>query len=184
MSQEFSGTTSGGSGGGVIIAAIMLVLVFSGPIFGSLYPLASGAALVAGLATNAVLSISARGLSPEGRLPLSMLAALVVFWPMMRLDYRLATFPPYRIARHIVRVVLIGSYFALVTFGDSGGRWLPTSIAQVRWLVTDQTHLVALVIGAIIGHLVLTRAKRIGARWSSALELVRLRPADREHPSM
>lgn len=160
----------------MLLFCAFVVLVFSGPIFGSLYPLAAGVALVAGLVTDGVLRVAARTLDASSRLPIDMLAALVVFWPMMRLDHRLATtVPPYRLARHVARVFLIAAFISMAMANESGGQWMPRSIGQLRALA-DSRHLAVMAVAAVFAHWFLTRRGTVHARWDEALGFVRLRP--------
>src|SRR6185295_2141895 len=114
--------TPGTPGGGTGLGVFLLAIPFAGPIFGTLYPLASGTALVVGLVVNALLAGMARGLSPEGRAAIALITAIVVFWTMSRLDHRLGEFLPYRIVRHVIRLALIGAFFSLTVLNESGGR--------------------------------------------------------------
>jgi hypothetical protein len=171
-------SSGGGSGAGVVILKFIIVLVFAGPIFGGLYPMATGLAVAAGFTATGLLR-GAASLSESDRTTIGAIVALVAFWPLMRLDHRLAaTIPPYRLGRHVLRLVLIGGYVSLVTMNESGPRFMPTSFAQARFVFSDPKHLVALAVGAVAAHLWLTRWTASRARWERALEIFRLRPAN------
>jgi hypothetical protein len=148
---------------GVVVAEVFLLFLFGAPIFGTLYPMAAGAALIAGYATRTLLGAIAPGLGADGRLPFALLAAALVFWPMSRFDHRLAdASASYRSGRHVVRVILLAFALTFWTFGRGGGA------------VTSM--LVMVVVWGVIAHLVLTRAARFRDHWHGLLELVRLRP--------
>jgi RNA polymerase sigma-70 factor, ECF subfamily len=68
-------SAAGGSGAGMLLVRLFVILIFAGPIFGTLYPLATGVALVAGVATNVMLAGSAHSLGVEGRLAVGMIIA-------------------------------------------------------------------------------------------------------------
>ena len=161
----------------LMVAAAAIVFVYSGPVFGSLYPLATGVAVGAGLFVNAVLRDGAPGLGADGRLPFSMLATAVAFWPMMRLDYRLVTtIPVYARVRHIARLILIGAFFSLATLDRTGGPFFPRSFGQVAKIFTDPPHLVVFVVGVIAARWMLAKATRLRATWGAAMEFLMLRP--------
>jgi hypothetical protein len=161
----------------LMVAAAAIVLVYSGPVFGSLYPLATGVALGAGFFVNAVLRGGAPGLGADGRLPFSMLATAVAFWPMMRLDYRLVTtVPAYARVRHAARLVLIGVFFSLATLDRTGSRFFPRSFRQVTAIFTDPSHLIVFVIGALGARWMLAKATRLRATWGAAMRFLMLRP--------
>src|SRR5215467_12852901 len=132
----------------LMVAAAAIVFVYSGPIFGSLYPLSTGVALIVGFMVNAVLRVGAPSLDAGGRLPFAMLATAVTFWPMMRFDYQLATsVPAYARVRNVVRLVLIGAFFSLAMLDQTGGRFFPRSFGQFARIFTDPSHLVVFAIG-------------------------------------
>jgi hypothetical protein len=162
---------------GLILAAAFVVFLFSALIFPTLYPMASVVAVAAGFATNGALRVLAPSLAADSRLPFAMLATVIVFWPVMRLDHRLAaTVAPYRILRHIARVFLIACVFSLISLNDGPGA--PRSIAQARLVMADSHFLPVLAVTAVLAHLLLTKASRLRATWDWGLELVRLRPSD------
>jgi hypothetical protein len=164
-----------GMDGGTILFAAFVVFIFSPVIFGTLYPIATGAALVASFATQGFLRVAAPGTAPDSRLPFAMLAALVVFWPLSRLDHRLAaTVPPYRMARHVARVALFAGFCTLMSLNPSRG--LPRSPIELRMVLANPFALPLFAAIAILTHLFLVRAKRTRAMWDTALEFFRLRP--------
>jgi len=160
------------------IAGAFIVVLFSGAIFGSLYPLATGTAAAAYFAMDGALHSIMPRLSDSDRLPLVGGATLVVFWFMCRLDHRLAaTITPYRVVRHLARVVLIATFLTLNTISEPGRNgWMPRSMFEVRLLFADPRFLPVIAVAAVIAHLFLTRAKTTRVRWDRALEFVRLRP--------
>jgi len=162
----------------LMIAGAFIVAVFSGPIFGSLYPLATGTAAAAYFAMDGMLHSIMPRLDDSSRLPFVGGATLVVFWFMSRLDHRLAaTIPPYRLVRHVARVVLIAILLTLNTIGLPGRNgWMPRSLFEVRLVLADRRFLPVMAVAAVIAHLFLTRAKGMRARWDRGLEFVRLRP--------
>lgn len=151
------------------------MLIFSAPIFLCLYPLAAGTALAVSLTSNKFLR--GAGFAPDNALPVSILVFLVVFWPMSRLDHRLAeNVPPYRLVRHVARVVLTGFFLTLYTAGGVGGELImPRSIAQVQLMLASSTHLITMAIAMVFAHLLLTRAKGLQAYWDNGLEIFKLR---------
>jgi hypothetical protein len=161
----------------LMLAAAAIVFVYSAPIFGSLYPLSTGVALIVGFTVNGILRVGAPSLGADGALPFSMLASAIAFWPMMRLDYRLATtVPAYARVRHIARLVLMGAFFSLATLDQTGGRFFPRSFGQFARIFIDPTHLVVFAIGVLAARWMLAKATRLHATWDSGLRLARLRP--------
>jgi len=149
---------------GILVAEVLFLLVFAGPLFGTLYPLAAGAALATGLVTNGMLRVEAPGLGADGRLPVALLAGAVVFWWASRLDHRFADrVRAYRAVRHVVRVLLLAIALTFWTFGRGGGD--PTGVLPV------------VLLSAVAAHLALTRAHRFREHWHYLLELARLRPS-------
>jgi hypothetical protein len=119
---------------GVWLGELFLLLVFGAPIFGTSYPMAAGAALAAGYATRTLLGAIAPGLGADGRLPFALLAAAVVFWPVSRLDHRLAdSSATYRAARHVARVVILAFALTFWTFGRRGGALSSMLVMVVVW---------------------------------------------------
>ena len=165
----------GGGGGGCSFG--LVVLLFAPLFFGTLYPLSTLAATTAGFATNAILRVSAPNLGSDGRTPFALLAAAIVFWPMMRYEHRLALRNRgYRIGRHWARLVLIGVLFSLIVINQGeNGNWMPRSLAQVLALFTDQRRFIAFAVGAVLAHLVLTRAQGFRTWWNIAFGIVGLR---------
>jgi hypothetical protein len=125
------------------VALGFIVLLFSGVIFGTLYPLATGTAAAAYFAMDGALHSIMPLLSDTDRLPLVGGATLVVFWFMCRLDHRLAaTITPYRLVRHVARVVLIATFLTLNTISEPGRNgWMPRSMFEVRLLLADSRFL-------------------------------------------
>jgi hypothetical protein len=161
---------------GLLLGSIILVVIFSGVIFPSLYPLPSLVAFLGGAVADKVLSVVDPGLDASSRLPIAMLAAAIVFWPMMRLDYRLAAgFAPYRIGRHVLRLFIIGAFSSLSSMADlfrfsfTARGWRPV-------LFSDPEHFITFVVFAVAAHLFLTKATRARGYWTKALTVLRLRP--------
>jgi hypothetical protein len=97
---------------------------------------------------------------------------------MSRLDHRLAaSIAPYRLARHVARVILIAMLLTLSTISENGRNgWMPRSAFELRLLFADSRFLPVMAVSAVVAHLFLVRAKVIRARWERGLEFVRLRP--------
>jgi hypothetical protein len=149
---------------GVAVAELFLLFIFAAPLFGTLYPMAAGAALAAGLATRALLGVTAPGLGADGRLPFALLAAAAVFWPVSRFDHRLAERNrAYRAGRHVARVVILAFALTFWTFGRRGGAATSMLLMVAVW--------------GVVAHLVLTRAERFRAHWHGLLQLAQLRPS-------
>lgn len=108
--MAYGGGGGGGFGlliGNVIFSFFMMAVVWM-PTIG-LYPVSIGAALFAGFGSASML---ARVLPPDGR-EVAALGGVIIGWIvaglMMRLEYRLAEkVLLYRLARHIVRLLLLG----------------------------------------------------------------------------
>ena len=101
-------------------------------------------------------------LPPSGHVPLIPLAARIA---------------PYRLTRHVARVILIAAFLTPSTISEpvrSG--WMPRSMLELRVLLADQRIYIVMIFWAIVAHLVLLRAKGFHARWDRGLEFVRLRP--------
>jgi len=162
---------------GLLLGYGFIFLLFAGPIFGTLYPIPSGCAVIAGLLTNRVLETIAPHFDAADRLPGSLLAGAIVFWILSRIDHRLAErIPSYRTIRHVLRVAAIGTFFSIVVLNDRGGRWLPTSLAEAEAVLLNPSHLVAMIVGAVGAHFLLTKAKGFREIFHQILELAWLRP--------
>jgi hypothetical protein len=179
-SENFQMPTATGNVGGwnpfLTLANAFIVCLFCVPIFGSLYPMATGAAVATYFAVDRALR--AVILDDSSRLPFVGVAALVVFWFTSRFDHRLAaTFAPYRYARHVARVLLVATFITMQTISVNGrGGWMPRSAFEVEVLVTDHRFLPVMAVAAVIAHLFLTRATGLRERWDRSLEFLRLRP--------
>ena len=162
------------AGGGGGLGIFIFVFIFGAPIFGSLYPLAAGSALAAGLATNAFLHTAMPGLDPAIRGAVALLAGLFVFWPACRLDTRMgAVLPPYRWIRHALRLFLVAGLLTGPTFRvPDGANWL--AYLPMRLLGALANPFALLIVGAI-AHYLLTR-KGLRRWWRIGLEILRLRP--------
>ena len=77
---------------GLFLAGSFIVFCLSAPIFGTLYPVASGAALATGLATDALLRHVVPAWDSSDRVAISLPAAIVTFWIASRLDHRAAAY--------------------------------------------------------------------------------------------
>jgi hypothetical protein len=96
---------------------------------------------------------------------------------MSRLDHRLAArIAPYRLARHVARVILIGVFLTPSTISPLGRSWIPRSSFELRLVLADRRIYVVILFWAIVAHLILVRAKGFHAKWDRGLEFVRLRP--------
>jgi len=162
----------------VLIAVGFIVLIFSGPIFGTLYPLAAVPAAAAYFAVKSALHVVMPTLDVSDRRPFALLATIVVFWFMSRVDHRLAArVAPYRRARHVARVVLIAAFLTPSTISEPGRNgWMPRSLFELQLLVTDRRVLVVMAFWMVVAHLFLVKAKGTRAKWDRVLEAVRLRP--------
>jgi hypothetical protein len=163
---------------GLLMAAAFVVFVFSVPIFGTLYPLAVGGAGVTGVATDAVLRHAAPSLDSSDRLPIEMLAGVLVFWVLSRLDHRVAArVRPYRYGRHVARLCLASTLTATACLNPSNGL-VPTSPWQLHAIIANPLFFPVLGVAAIVTHLVLTKATNLRGMWDRGLEIFRLRPKD------
>jgi hypothetical protein len=162
----------------VLIAGGFIVLIFSGPIFGTLYPLAAVPAAMAYFAVKGALHVVMPNLDVNDQRPFALLATIVVFWFMSRVDHRLAArVAAYRLTRHVARVFLIAAFLTPSTISEPGRNgWMPRSAFELQLLVTDRRVLVAMAFWMVVAHLLLVRAKGTRAKWDRVLELVRLRP--------
>jgi hypothetical protein len=177
-SADAAPSPGGGGGGGIFVFAIV-TLLFAGPIFGSLYPLAVGSAFATGLLVNVVLSIVAPGLGSDGRLPFALASAVVVFWIMSRRDHRLAaTNPTYRRWRHLARLALIGIFLAVTSLHDYDHGFWPRSFDEVTVLLGDGRFYLLFGIGVAVGHFLLRKPNGLTAFWHSCLTVFKLRPSE------
>jgi hypothetical protein len=107
-----------------------------------------------------------------------LLAGVVVFWIMSRADHRLAdAVPGYRLVRHVVRLILIGTFFAVTSLHEFEHGFWPQSAAEVRVLFGDPRFFVSLGIAVVVAHWLLRRANTIRDKWHAWLEVFRLRPS-------
>ena len=173
-------SVEGGAGAanplGAILGTAIVVILFAGPIFGTMYPLTGLSAFVAWLVTNDVLKVVAPQLGAYGRLPFALLAGVIALWIVSRCDHRLAdTIPAYRFWRHIARLVLIGVFVAVTSLHEFDHGFWPQSLGEVGVLLADARFWIGLGVTATIAHLLLKRANGLRTRWHMFLELVRLR---------
>lgn len=163
-----------GSGAGVILLMVIFAIVFSWLIFPMLYPLAGFGASAGVFATEVILR-TATHLSAEARLPIDLLAGLAIFWPLSRMDHRLATnLAPYRYARHAARLVLIAGFFTLMSLNPVAG--FPRTAWQIQSVAHNPALLPLFAGSALVVHLFLVKARGIRRMWDTVLELARLRP--------
>ena len=148
--------------------------MFGAPIFGCLYPLASGTALAAGFAANRL--VLSAGSASDTALVVSLVVAIVVFWPMCRLDQRLAmSVPPYRWARHVARIFIIGFLITVNVMGGSGVNFLPHSMLEVQLMIANSRYLIVMAVSVVIAHLFLTKMNFVRTFWGNWLEVLKLR---------
>ncbi|HEX3868071.1 MAG TPA: hypothetical protein VHV78_15015 [Gemmatimonadaceae bacterium] len=162
---------------GLALVAACIVLIFSPVIFGTLYPLSTGIAFVSAFIIDFVLRGLAPAMSPEGRLPIDMLAGVIAFWPLCRLDHFFAaSHAAYRRGRHVFRIAAFALYTTITTFHESGTSWGPRSIGEGLRSFVSISHLIVFGLTALFAQWLLRRARRPREWWEGALELVRLRP--------
>ena len=156
---------------GCLLGLVMLAITPSALVV--LYPmagLAAGATWVIGIAALLRFSPSAANGS-AGQLALVLLVSLIVFWIASRADHRLATSLRYRRARHVVRLLIVGTAVH-VNLGALNGRGLSWSE-----LAAFRPGEIAVVLASIAAaHLTLTRATSLRNRWHGFLKAVGLRP--------
>lgn len=169
---------TGGFNPWLLIAIGFIVFIFSGPIFGTLYPMAAAAAAATYFAVHGALQAAMSGLDVSDRRPFALLSAVVVFWFMSRLDHRLAArIAPYRLTRHVARVILMAAFLTMQTISQNGrSDWMPRSMFELQLLLANRRFLIVMAFWAVVAHLILVRAKDFRAFWDRGLEFVRLRP--------
>lgn len=160
------------------MVAAFVVFVFSVPIFGTLYPVAAGGAGITSVATDAILRRAAPNLDSSDRLPVVMVAGVIMFWILSRFDHRVAArVRLYRYGRHVARLCLVSTLTATACLNPGNGL-VPTSPWQLHAITTNPLFFPVLGVAAIVTHLVLTKATKLRGLWDRGLEISRLRPKD------
>jgi hypothetical protein len=163
---------------GLFLAASFIVFCLSAPIFGTLYPAATGAALAAGLISDGLLRHTIPAWDASSRLAISMPTAIAVFWIASRLDHRAAAYlPPYRWLRHVARVILV-SLLVVASSLNPEGSLVPTNAYQLHAIVSNPAFLPFVVVMAVATHIGLTKAVKLREAWERGLAVWRLRPND------
>jgi hypothetical protein len=163
---------------GLFLVASFIVFCLSAPIFGTLYPAATGAALAAGVIADGLLRHTMPAWDAPTRLAISLPAAVAVFWIASRLDHRAAAYlPPYRWVRHVARVILVSLLVAASSLNPEGSL-VPTNAYQLHAIVSNPAFLPFVAVMAVVTHLGLTRARKLRGAWERGLEVWRLRPND------
>ncbi len=167
---------------GLFLAASFIVFCLSAPIFGTLYPVASGAALAAGLASDAWLRHAVPAWDASDRLAIALPAALAIFWIASRLDHRAAAYlPPYRWARHVARVGLVSVVVATASLNPEGSL-VPTNAYQWHAITSNPAFLPVIGVTAIATHFALKRWAKGRDAWDHGLEVWGLRPKGLRQP--
>ena len=164
------GRSYGGSAGGAVaygppsamgrllarvFAAVVLWALL--PRWSALYPLVTGAGLVAGGVMFGLLRIFEPGLDLSSQIAFSSLGYLAPLWPASRLEHRLAASSRlYRGIRHVWRLLLAGG-FAYYFASDSAGKSIPPALV------------------AVVAMHFIVRSGRLRGEWHAYLELVGLR---------
>ena len=174
----FAGPVGTPSAAGGALAFAIVVLIFAAPIFGCLYPLAAGSALLAGLLTNGMLSLVAPALGDDGRLPFAIMAGAVAFWVSSRFDHRLADQSAiYRQVRHIVRLFLIAFFITVNTINQQTGGSMPRNVQQFQAIISDSRFVIVMGFAMVGAHFLLLKTKRFREFWHWGLQIVKLRPS-------
>ena len=161
---------------GLFLAGSFIVFCLSAPIFGTLYPVASGAALATGLASDALLRHVMPAWDSSDRVAISLPVAIAIFWIASRLDHRAAAYvPPYRWARHIARVGLVSVLVATASLNPEGSL-IPANAYQLHAIASNPAFLPIIGVTAIVTHFALTRWANGRDAWDHGLEVWRLRP--------
>jgi hypothetical protein len=163
---------------GLFMVASFIVFCLSAPIFGTLYPAATAAALAAGLISDGLLRHTIPAWDASSRLAISLPAAITVFWIASRLDHRAAaSLPAYRWARHVARVILVSLLVAASSLNPEGGL-VPTNAYQLHAIVSNPAFLPFVGVMAVVTHITLTKAATLRGMWDRGLAVWRLRPSD------
>jgi hypothetical protein len=161
---------------GLFLAGSFIVFCLSAPIFGTLYPVASGAALAAGLASDAFLRHVVPAWDGSDRVAISVPVAIAIFWIASRLDHRVAAYvPPYRWARHVARVVLVSALVGTASLNPERSL-IPTDAYQLHAITSNPAFLPLIAVSAIVTHFALVRWASRRDAWDHGLEVWGLRP--------
>ena len=181
----WSGAYTGGYGGTGCSGAVALLgfLVFFArvpgalPLLVALYPLV--AAIEVGAMRGFLLLMSKVDPAMPGntRIAVAAAACLVLLWPASRLEQRLANHRAYRVARHIVRLALVGALAYRLTGTMPLVSPLPPWMQPLRGVFRSPAQLGAVVCAVVLMHFLLRNLLGIRAAWRRSLELVRLRHA-------
>ena len=160
---------------GLLMVSAFIVLIFSVPIFGSLYPLSTIAGFATAYGTDAVVRHAWPALDPSDRPPIDMLVGAVAFWIASRTDHRVAaSLRVYRYGRHALRLVLISSATATACLNPSSAL-----VARTPWemhaIVTNPMFLPILIGTGIAAHFGL-RSSKLRGKWDRGLQIFGLRP--------
>jgi hypothetical protein len=188
--DEAAAPISAGGGGGLggvlanIIFSLVLVAVLWIPM-ACIYPLTALAGIVAGLGT---VPLFARVLPADGRdvaLVLGIVVGAVVVFKVYRLEYGLAQHPRFRLARHVVRLVLL-AVWAIPIIQLSMGATAPSTTTRYVLAVVSSPralasflarpqNLVIWVLGIVALHFLLWPAGRVRHWWHRRLTFVGLK---------
>ena len=181
-----SSAGSGGSGGFLvmILFSLFLVVLLWIPMV-CLYPLT---ALAGGLAGFGTASLAARVLPPDGGDVadlLGVVAGAIVAWKVYRLEYRMAERLPFRLVRHVVRLLLLSVWVIPiielsmgVTAPGTTTRYVLATVSNPQSLASFLTRpqnlaIWAVAIGAL--HLLLWKADGLRQWWHHRLKWVGLK---------
>ena len=140
FSQASAGMASGNPAAGGIGAQIVLSLILFVLLWipmACLYPLTSVSAIVAGLASYAILLRALPvDLQPTAFVGAFVVGAAVIFF-VYRIECRLAQVTVFRLGRHVVRMVLLGAW-AIPIIQLSMGATAPTT--STAYILSAMNH--------------------------------------------
>ncbi|HEY8793681.1 MAG TPA: hypothetical protein VIM15_01965 [Gemmatimonadaceae bacterium] len=174
----YGGTASAGGGFWLVAFVIFFWAVpHALALLVVLYPLATAIEIGAARGIFLLAGKFDTGVASTTQIAAAIVASLVLLWPVSHLEQRLANNRAYRIARHVVRLALLGLLVHRMTITMPSAEPLPQWMHPFRGLFRSPEQL-AVTLGAVaLWQLLLVNGMGIQTAWHRALEVVRLRRA-------
>ena len=176
--------TGGGANPLLSIVLSLIMLPFVWMFWICLYPLTAAAGMVAGFATVplAMRTMSLKGDERDVAAMAGVIVGFAVFVVMSRVEYRMARNTGYRVARHVVRLLLFGvlamPWLAAMMVNGPSTPYILAMLANPSYLLAQMTipRNLAIVIGVMVGmHFLLWKAERLRNFWHRRLMWIGLK---------